>query len=60
MSDWQPENTAPKGVPVIVSGGIAMKKTGGLWYTGMEEPMYQRPIQWEVKGWMPIPIQDDI
>jgi hypothetical protein len=33
-----------------------MKKSDGIWYSGMEEPLFQRPIEWEVKGWMPIPI----
>jgi hypothetical protein len=46
---------APKGVPVLVSGGIAMKKTGGQWFTGMEDPAFERPIQWEVKWWARIP-----
>ena len=51
----QPIETAPKGVPVIVAGGVAMQKTGGEWFTGMEEPLYQRPLQWEPTWWMPIP-----
>ena len=55
MHNWQPEHEAPKNVPVIVNGGTAMKKEDGCWYTGMEEPLFQRPIEWEVKGWMPLP-----
>ena len=55
MSEWEPEDEAPEGVALIVSGGIAMKKNG-TWYTGMEEPLYKRPIQWEVTGWMAIPV----
>ncbi len=51
----QPIETAPKGIPVLVTGGIAMQKTGGEWFTGMEEPRYERPLQWQPKWWMPIP-----
>ena len=46
---WLPASEAPKGVPLIVEGGIAMKKTGDEWFTGMHEPQYTRKIQWEVK-----------
>ena len=52
---WRPENEAPKGVPVIVRGGLAMKKTGGEWFSGMEEPLYQRSLQWKPDCWMPLP-----
>ena len=52
---WRPESKAPKGVPVIVRGGLAMKKTGGEWFSGMEEPLYQRPLQWKPDCWMFIP-----
>ena len=52
---WRPENEAPKGVPVIVRGGIAMKKTSGEWFSGMEDPLYQRPLQWKPDCWMFIP-----
>ena len=45
----------PKGVPVIVCGGTAMLKTGGEWFTGMEEPLFQRRIEWEPLWWAPIP-----
>lgn len=45
----------PDGVPVIVAGGTAMRKTGGEWFTGMEEPLFQRPLQWEPLWWAPIP-----
>lgn len=51
VKDRLPEN----GVPVIVSGGLAMRKTGGEWFTGMEEPLYMRKIEWEVTHWMPLP-----
>jgi len=54
-----PPECAPKGAPVLVAGGIAMKKTGGQWFTGMEEPAFEHPIQWEVKWWAPIPEQNE-
>jgi hypothetical protein len=47
--------TAPKGIPVIVAGGVAMQKTGGQWFSGMEEPLYQRQLEWIPTWWMPIP-----
>lgn len=53
-----PPECAPKGIPVLVAGGIAMKKTGGQWFTGMAEPAFERPIEWEVKWWSPIPQQN--
>jgi len=49
------KNPPANGVPVIVKGGLAMRKTGGVWYTGMEEPLYQRPIEWQVTHWQPLP-----
>lgn len=55
-----PIETAPKGIPVIVAGGIAMQKTGGEWFTGMEDPRYERPLQWPPKWWMPIPTDTEI
>ena len=39
---------------VIVHGGIAQYRSG-VFYTGMEDPRYQRPIQWLVTHWMPLP-----
>lgn len=49
------EKMPPKGVPVIVAGGIAMLKTGDEWFTGMEEPLFQRRLEWTPKWWMKIP-----
>lgn len=49
------EELPPKGVPVLVAGGVAMMKTGGEWFTGMEEPLFQRPLKWTPKWWMKIP-----
>jgi len=54
-----PADTAPKGVPVLVAGGIAMRKTGGGWFTGMEEPAFTRELNWEPKWWAFIPQQND-
>ena len=39
---------------VIVSGGTA-RYLDGIWYTGMEEPLFRRDIQWRVTHWMPFP-----
>jgi hypothetical protein len=49
----QPIEEAPENVAVMVSGGVAVKRDG-CWFTGMEEPLFQRPIHWEVKWWQPI------
>lgn len=51
-------NTPPKGVPVLVAGGIAMIKTGGEWFTGMEEPLFTQPLDWEPKWWAHLPIEN--
>ncbi|KKL78801.1 hypothetical protein LCGC14_2021280, partial [marine sediment metagenome] len=40
-------------LPVLVDGGMAMWRDG-VWYTGMEEPWFQRPIEWTVRRWAPI------
>jgi len=53
-----PPDSAPKGVPVLVAGGIAMKKTGGEWFSGMCEPAFSRPIIWDVQWWAVIPQQN--
>ena len=39
---------------VLVSGGVA-QFIGGVWYTGMEEPLFRRRIMWPVEYWMPFP-----
>lgn len=49
------ESPPPKGVPVIVTGGVAVMKTGGEWFTGMEDPIYQRPLEWTPEWWAYIP-----
>lgn len=54
-SGWRPIETAPKGIPVLVEGGLAMQKTGGLWYSGMEEPLYARQLSWKPTHWQPLP-----
>ena len=40
---------------VLVSGGTAMF-FDGAWYTGMEEPLFRRAIEWKVTHWRPIPL----
>jgi len=44
-----------KGVPVLVAGGVAMLKTGGEWFSGMEEPLFQRRLVWTPTWWAAIP-----
>ena len=50
------KNPPPNGVMVIVEGGIAKRTTGGEWFTGMEEPVFSRRIEWTVERWMPFPV----
>jgi hypothetical protein len=53
-TNWQPIETAPKDKVIIVSGGIAHWRNGEWWtLTGEQWP--GRPIEWEVKHWMPLP-----
>ncbi len=44
-----PEN----GRIVFVHGGVAQYRDG-VFYTGMEDPRWARPIQWVVEWWLPI------
>lgn len=50
-----PVSICPKGVPVIVAGGVAMLKTGGVWVTGMDEPAFTRELNWTPEWWANIP-----
>jgi hypothetical protein len=54
-----PPHTAPKGAPVLIAGGIAMLKTGGVWYSGMTDDPFTRPLNWKPKWWAAIPQQND-
>ena len=54
-----PPESAPNGVPVLIAGGIAMKKTGGEWFTGMDDKPFTRQLNWEPKWWACIPQQND-
>jgi hypothetical protein len=45
----------PLDVPVLVTGGIAIYRGAGLWVTGMEEPLYKRPLEWVPKWWAFVP-----
>lgn len=38
---------------VFVHGGVAQYRDGKF-YTGMDDPRYARPIQWDVRWWYPI------
>lgn len=51
---------APKGIPVLVAGGIAMKKTGGVWVSGMTDEPFTRELNWQPKWWAHIPEQNDL
>lgn len=53
-----PPDIAPNGAPVLVAGGIAMKKTGGEWYSGMCDPPFSRRLDWEPEWWAAIPQQN--
>jgi len=41
-----------EGQIVFVGGGVAQYRDG-VFYTGMEDPRYERPIQWNVTWWLP-------
>jgi len=50
----------PVGVCVIVAGGVAKIKEDGIWYTGMEEPVFERPLEWSPKWWAKIPLDNEV
>lgn len=54
-----PPETAPNGAPVLIAGGIAMRKTGGQWFSGMCEPPFSRELNWTPEWWASIPQQND-
>ena len=45
---------------VIVAGGVAKIKEDGIWYTGMEEPVFERPLEWSPKWWAKIPLDNEV
>ena len=47
---WESQRPAPENTIVWVPGGLAEKRDG-TWYTGMDVPRFQRPIQWYVWCW---------
>ena len=52
---WRPIDTAPTdGTMVIVEGGVAWFRDG-CWRTITGEEYPGRPIEWEVRYWMPFP-----
>lgn len=54
--DWDREAAKVRpdeGQIVFVAGGVAQFREG-VFYTGMEDPRWMRPIQWEVEWWLPI------
>ena len=48
------EHTPPEGRRVLVAGGVAMLRNG-FWFTGMEEPLFTRRLEWEPTWWAFIP-----
>jgi len=50
-----PISNCPKGMPVLVSGGIAMLKTGGVWFSGMTDEPFTRELNWTPEWWAAIP-----
>lgn len=54
-----PVAAAPKGAPVLIAGGIAMKKKDGKWYSGMTDDPFTRELNWTPKWWACIPQQND-
>lgn len=46
-----PVNCCPKNCPVIISGGIGMLKSDGLWYSGMAEIPFSRELNWTPEWW---------
>lgn len=45
--------TPKEGQVVFVHGGVAQYRNG-TYYSGMEDPRYQRAIQWDVTWWLPL------
>ena len=54
-----PISSCPKGVPVLVAGGIAMLKTGGVWFSGMTDKPFTRELNWMPEWWAAIPQEND-
>ncbi|MEM8636138.1 MAG: hypothetical protein AAGF33_14285 [Pseudomonadota bacterium] len=50
----------PVFTPVIVAGGIAMLRSGDRWFSGLLEPVWEIPLNWEPKWWAEIPTENDI
>lgn len=54
-----PVDICPKGVPVLVAGGVAMLKTGGVWVSGMGDEPFTRELNWTPEWWAGIPQGND-
>lgn len=48
-----------EGQIVFIHGGVAQYREG-VFYSGMEDPRWTRPIQWEVKWWLPLDVGMEI
>ncbi len=40
---------------VLVDGGTAMRVSENEWVSGMEDPYFERTIDWEVTHWADVP-----
>lgn len=52
-----PPDEAPEGEPVLVAGGVAVKK-GDKWFSGMSDEPFTRVLKWAPKWWSAIPQQN--
>jgi hypothetical protein len=53
-----PANDAPYHCPVLIAGGVGMRKRDG-WVSGMAEPVFSRYLTWEPEWWAAIPQEND-
>ncbi len=58
MRQQKPSAAAMRSVPsngqiVFVHGGVAQYRDG-VFYTGMDDPRWARPIQWAIEWWLPV------
>jgi hypothetical protein len=54
-----PAGTAPLNCPVLVAGGVALKRSDGKWVTGMSDQPFTKELNWEPQWWSCIPQQND-
>ena len=57
-----PPESAPNGVPVLVCGGVAMRKTGDEWFSGLgdvDNIPFSRPLEWRPAWWAYLPNKNE-